>query len=366
MAFQIELVQDLADLRVDETDGALLLAHLKRNVFQLIDIGTVGLQLNGGVSVQARSVNDYLIRVFSGSCIGNFQLLYVFLPNFTLQVHCFEGYWVVGDNGDSVPDILGAFLLCEGNAASILSTQHWLHYKLKLLLASGGNGELLRALAIEQVSLHLQVDWSLLVRIFHNDFLLDYLLGLASYLDVLLSKRFFSVSDDLVLEVVEGEWIAHDEFGFGNVGPLGLEGDGEVADAVPLDGECRREGVVDDEVVTVLGRIGKPSDLDIPVALSVVDDWQILSHLASRRHVHLQDSLERLRLDSEYHSVPSYVSLGLVRDQNISGKLVNWVLTDNGKGDFVFLRDYFSFSFNGVSLFGLVLAFLGLLVGRPI
>ena len=181
---------------------------------------------------------------------------------------------------------------------------------------------------------------------------------------MLLCQRFFSISDDLVLKVVEGERVAHDELGLRDCRPLGLEGDREVADTVPLDWEGSGVVAVDDEVVSILGRIRHPGYLDVPVAFGVVDDGQVLGDLAPGGHVHLEDGLERLGLDGEDHSVPAHVGLGLVGDQHISGELVDRVLADDGKGDFVLQRNDLGLALDGVALLGLVLALLGLFVGR--
>ena len=104
---------------------------------------------------------------------------------------------------------------------------------------------------------------------------------------MLLGEGLFTVAKDLVLEVVEGQGVVHGELGLGGMGPAGAEGDGEVADAVTFDGEGGAEGGVDGEVVPVLGIVGLPGNLDVPVPLSVVYDRQILGHLAPGRDVHL-------------------------------------------------------------------------------
>lgn len=68
-------------------------------------------------------------------------------------------------------------------------------------------------------------------------------------------------------------------------------------------------------------------------------------------------------MDREDHSVSAHVGLGLVGDQDVGGELVNRVLADDGKGDFVLKVDDLGLPLDGVSLLGLVLALLGLFIG---
>lgn len=88
-----------------------------------------------------------------------------------------------------------------------------------------------------------------------------------------------------------------------------------------------------------------------------------MGHLAPCRHVHLEDRLQGLRLDREDHSVSAHVGLGLVGDQDVGRELVDRVLADDGKGDFVLKVDDLGLPLDGVSLLGLVLALLGLFIG---
>lgn len=126
-----------------------------------------------------------------------------------------------------------------------------------------------------------------MIWIFDDDLLLYQLLGLTLDLYVLFSKRFFSISNYLILEVVESERIAHDELRLRNGRPFRLEGNREVANAISFNREGGRVIAVNDEVIAILGRVRHPSNLDVPIALSIVDNRKILGDLAPRRHVHL-------------------------------------------------------------------------------
>ena len=60
----------------------------------------------------------------------------VLLPDLALDVEGLECDGVVGDDGDGVPDILGTFLLEEGDAAGVLPAEHGLDCELEPLFAS--------------------------------------------------------------------------------------------------------------------------------------------------------------------------------------------------------------------------------------
>lgn len=126
-----------------------------------------------------------------------------------------------------------------------------------------------------------------MIGVLHDYLLLHYLFGFAFDLNMFFSQRLLSVTNNLILEVIQSQWIAHDKFGLCNIGPFGLESDGEIADAVPLDWESGGVGVVDDEIIAIFGRVGKPGDFDVPVSFGIVDYRQVLGDLTAGRHIHL-------------------------------------------------------------------------------
>lgn len=190
-----------------------------------------------------------------------------------------------------------------------------------------------------------------MVRILDDYLLLDLLFGLTFDFNVFFSKRLLTISNDLVLEVIKSQRITHHEFGLCLVSPLRFESNGEVTDAVSLDGERRRIRRVDDEIVPVFGVVRSPCYLDVPVSLSVVDNWQVLSHLASCRNVHLKNSLQRFRLNSKDDSESSDIGLGFVADQDISSELVDRVFAYDRKRYFILYRNYlFPHRFPSLSL----------------
>jgi hypothetical protein len=130
-------------------------------------------------------------------------LLDVSFADLALDVEGFEGDGVVCDDGDSVPDVLGSFFFEECYAPGVLAAQHGGYSELEFLFAAGRNYYLLDALAVQQICLYSKRYRFLLVRVFDIDFSLDCLFGLAFDFDVLFGERFFSVSENLVFEVVE-------------------------------------------------------------------------------------------------------------------------------------------------------------------
>lgn len=68
---------------------------------------------------------------------------------FALKIHGLECDWVIGDDGNRVPDVLRAFLLEESDAASVLATKHRLDGELELFLATRRNGQFLHALTVQ-------------------------------------------------------------------------------------------------------------------------------------------------------------------------------------------------------------------------
>lgn len=98
---------------------------------------------------------------------------------------------------------------------------------------------------------------------------------------------FFSVTDYLILKVIESKRVAHDQLCLCLISPFRFESYGKVSDAVTFDRERSTVGWVYDKIVPVLTVIRGPSYLNIPISFSVVDYRQILSHLTSGRNVHL-------------------------------------------------------------------------------
>jgi hypothetical protein len=126
----------------------------------------------------------------------------VFFSNFAFDIHGFESDRVVGDDRDSVPDVLRSLFLVEGDTASVLATQHGVHCKLEFLLTSRRDSEFFSALAVQKISLNSEVYWFFLVGVFDNQLFFDKLLSFAFDLYMFLGDRFFSVACDLILEVV--------------------------------------------------------------------------------------------------------------------------------------------------------------------
>lgn len=135
--------------------------------------------------------------------------------------------------------------------------------------------------------------------------------------------------------MVKSKRVRHKEFGFCLVSPFRSECDWEVADALLFDWEVicvlRRY----DEILTILGHVRLPLDLYVPIPVCVVHNRQILSYFSSSRHVHLQNRLQRFRLDGKANPIPSDICLGLVIHQNKVIKLINWVFTENCERDFI-------------------------------
>ena len=63
MALEVEIIEDLPYFRVDEAETAPLLAHLQGQVLQLVVVGDVGFELQGGVTVESDPVDDDLVAV---------------------------------------------------------------------------------------------------------------------------------------------------------------------------------------------------------------------------------------------------------------------------------------------------------------
>lgn len=84
-----------------------------------------------------------------------------------------------------------------------------------------------------------------------------------------------------------------------------------------------------------------PGYFYVPVPLGIVDDRQILSHLAPGGNIHLKDGLEWFGLDCEDESVPADIGFRFVADQDVGGKLIDRVFADNSEGDFVLNRQHF-------------------------
>lgn len=143
------------------------------------------------------------------------------------------------------------------------------------------------------------------------------------------------VTDDIVFEMVKSKRVRHKEFGLGFIGPFWSECDWEVADALLFDWEvvCVLRRYY--EILSILGHIRLPLDFYVPIPVCVVHNRQVLSYFSSGRHVHLQNRLQRFRLDGKTNPIPSDICLGLVIHQNKVIKFIHRVFTENCERDFI-------------------------------
>lgn len=139
----------------------------------------------------------------------------------------------------------------------------------------------------------------------------------------------------LILKVVESERVCESKLGFCFVGPLGFEGDGEIANAVSFNREGTGVLSRDNEVTSIFRTVGLPLNFDTPIPLGVVNDGQILSHLPSGWHAHLQNSFEGFGLDSKDYFVSSDIGFRFIAEKNVGGEFIDRVFTDDSKWDFV-------------------------------
>lgn len=87
--------------------------------------------------------------------------------------------------------------------------------------------------------------------------------------------------------MVKCERVCHDKFCFCLVGPFRFEGDGEVTNAVSFDREGSIISRINEKIVTIFVVVWSPNNLYIPISLSIIDYWKILSHLTSGWNIHL-------------------------------------------------------------------------------
>ena len=127
----------------------------------------------------------------------------MFLSNFTLKIHCLQCNGIIGYYRYCKPDILRTFLLEESYWSCVFSTEHWLNRELKFLFTSWRNSNFLQAFTVKQICLNSQIDRPLSIRILYNQIFLYELFGLTFYLNVLLCKRLLSVTDYLILEIIQ-------------------------------------------------------------------------------------------------------------------------------------------------------------------
>ncbi len=211
----------------------------------------------------------------------------MFLTNLTLQIHRLQCHWVVGNYWNCIPNILRTLLLEKCNTASVFSTKHRLHNKLEFLFTSWRNCQFLYTLAIKKVSLNSKINRSLLIGIFDNNLFLDDLLGLAFDFNMLLCEWLLSISNDLILEVIKSQGITHDKLGFSLTSPPRLKSYREITNAVLFDWERWRVGTIYDEIIAIFRSIWKPSNLNVPISLSIVHYWKVLCYFTSSWNIHL-------------------------------------------------------------------------------
>lgn len=195
------------------------------------------------------------------------------MPNLWLNKKSFIGLRVVCNHRYSIPDILWAILLKECDASCILATKHWLNCKFKFFFTSRWNGEFLWSITIHKICFYVKNNWSFRVWIFNNNLFFHKVLGLAFNLNMLFSKRLFSVAKNLILKVVKSQRVSQRELSLCFMSPSGLEGDREVTDTVPL---YRERGCIlrwNNKVVSIFGRVGLPKNFNIPISFSIIDNW---------------------------------------------------------------------------------------------
>ena len=144
-------------------------------------------QLERTISIKANSIDYNLISILGGAWVWNLNLLKTSFSDLALDIKCFKCHRVVGDNGNSVPNILRSIFFKKVNTTSILSTQHRLHSKLKLFFPSRWDRQFFITLAIKDISFHSKINRFLTIWIFNYYLFLYDLFSLAFYLDMLLS-----------------------------------------------------------------------------------------------------------------------------------------------------------------------------------
>lgn len=126
MTNKIKFKKNLADSWVDEAYRSLLISNFQRQILKQIDIIVFGFHGACWISYKSISINNNLEGCLFIVVIRNMNLSENFLSYLRLNRQCFEGFWVVCDNGNSVPNILRSILLKQSNRSSVLSAKHWL------------------------------------------------------------------------------------------------------------------------------------------------------------------------------------------------------------------------------------------------
>lgn len=336
---EVQLIPEFSESLVEEGDCALGLDLSEGGEHEFIDELLLGLQREVVVAVEVLSLNGH----FEVGCLVQ-RVLYQDLeddrlPHLGQQLHLLLIAGSLGIDHYGVPDELLPHTVpfVEGQTPSVdpaeFGTQ--LEWEVKGAARLESDGHVVR-LETGEVGLEFIGDWPVLVGVVEVDGLGDALSGDAVDHQVVQSEGLFPYAHQVVLELVVVQRVRENEFALLLAGDQGSEGDDVVGRSLLLDVEVLGPGEVEFLAVGALeGRVlvvdqvllPHPLHLDHPVLrVRVVHHWNLLSHLVSHRHLHLQSRPHHLRVHRHWHFQHPDVCLGVVHQHQEVGRIFECTL----------------------------------------